>query len=80
MVCTVYRWPQEFFTVPYVFLPESAGIQVIPGILGEWNFSRGACKIIISILAEFLLEFKFRRNGHRNNRNRITPGIQVHLY
>jgi hypothetical protein len=80
MVCTVYRRPQEFFTVPHVFLPESAGIRVIPGILGEWNFSRGACKIIISIPAEFLLEFKFHWNGHRNNWKGITPGIRVHLY
>ena len=65
----------EFFTVPHVFRVESPGIQVIPGIPGEWNFSRGACQIVISVPAEFQPEFKFRRNGHRNTRNGITPGI-----
>jgi hypothetical protein len=37
------EWSSEFFTVPHVFLPESPGIQVIPGIPGEWNLGRAAC-------------------------------------
>jgi len=29
----------------------------IPGFLGEWNFSRSACQIVISVLAEFQPEW-----------------------
>ena len=42
-------WAVEFFTVPHVFLPESAGIRVIPGI--PWNGILAVlpAKIVISI-------------------------------
>ena len=40
---------REFFTVPHVFLPESAGIRVIPGI--PWNGILAVlpAKIVISV-------------------------------
>ena len=39
----------EFFTVPHVFLPESAGIRVIPGILRNGILAVLPAKIVISI-------------------------------
>ena len=58
----------EFFTVPHVFLPESAGIRPIPGIPQNGILAVLPAKIAISVPRN---SGGFR-NGHRITKTELT--------
>ena len=56
-----------------------AGIRRNPGNSRNsngMNFGPGACQTDQTILTEFRMEFKFRRNGSRNHPEGILPGMR----